>query len=1285
MLPGRDDSALPNPPQAASCSDQRFPDAPWRIAIDAGGTFTDAIALAPAGGWRRCKVPSDGTIRARAWGRAGDLRLRVALPAWVPEPARFLPRCQLRLGASSIAIKAAEGNNEWQLAQPLPLNLDGNAVTLETSLDAPLLAVHALVGCVPGDALPSIELRLSTTRGTNALLQGAAERGHERQRDGRSARVGLVVSDGFEDLLAIGDQSRPCIFALAIEKPPPLATCTIAARERRLSDGTVRLAPDRDDVRSIGARLRAADVQSVAVSFLHSLRDPTHEHQVVAWFREDGFTAVVAASDLSQSPRYLTRCETATAHAAVAPVIAAFLDDVARHVPRATTFMLSSAGGVQRAEHFLARDSLMSGPAGGVAGFAEAGRRAGFTKLLGLDMGGTSADVARYDGEFRHRYETRVGTARVAAPALAIESVAAGGGSICVVWRGELRVGPASAGAHPGPACYGFGGPLTLTDINLLLGRMDPSRAIVPLSRSAAESALEAVRCLAAIERGVNVTREELLAGFLAVADERMSAAIEAVTLREGEDPREYTLVPFGGAGGQHACAIAERLGIQTILLPADAGLLSARGLLGASVERIARWAVLAPLSTIAQELVARMRAVEDDATTALRADIGADAAIVRGPRTASVKLAGQDRPLEVPFGEAADIRSAFGEAFHRLYGYLPPARELEIEALTAVVRAEARPIVSETSGSLEEESGRVGATRVFERDRLRVGFSIAGPALLVDGGSTAYLAPGWVAHVLPHGDMRAERTAVSTAIDAPAAESDLFACRLEAIALGMGEALERTAFSTNVKERLDYSCAVLDRDGQLAVNAPHLPVHLGALGVCVRGVAAALALAPGDVAVTNHPAFGGSHLPDITVITPVFDEEELVGYVANRAHHAEIGGTRPGSFPPTATCLAEEGVVIPPLFLIERGVPRFDRIESLLRGAPYPSRAIEENIADLQAAVAANAYGARVLGALAARHGRAGLARRFAAVLDGAELAMANTLASLPPAESCAIERLDDGTPIEVRVTTSANGRARIDFTGSGPERRDSFNAPLAVVRAATLYCLRLLIGEDVPMNEGLLRRIDLIVPEGFLNPRFHADPQRCPPVVAGNTETSSRVTDALLKALRLAACSQGTMNNLLFGNVRFGAYETIAGGSGATRERDGADAVHTHMTNTRITDPEVFERRAPVVVRRFAIRHGSGGAGRTRGGDGVVREIEFREAVEVSILSQHRIERPYGVDGGEPGLPGGQWIIRADGSIQSIAGVVAIDLAAGDSVHIETPGGGGWGTPLMPAPLPR
>ncbi len=1236
----------------------------WRIALDTGGTFTDAIAIAPDGTWHRRKVPSDGAIPARAVS-IDSMTIRLEVPSWLPASTRFLDGWILATRAGETARLVASSNGVWTVDRPI--TIDG-AVRLTGGLDAPMLAVHVLTGCMPDEPLPPLELRLSTTRGTNALLQR------------RGARTALIVSRGFADILDIGDQSRPQLFALAIEKPAPIAHMVVAIDERRCADGTVRAAPDPAALDLLAAHLKQHGIESVAIALLHALPDPAHEHLVRAAMQRGGFNDVALASELCDAPRYLSRAETSVVHATLAPVIRRYLADVATRVSSRSTFMLTSAGGLQRADRFLARDCLLSGPAGGLAGVAEAGRRVGRTRLLGLDMGGTSADVSRFDGDFTYRFETRVGSARVAAPALAIESVAAGGGSICSFVRGELRVGPESAGAHPGPACYGQGGPFTLTDVNLLLGRMDPARAIVPITAAPSEQACEALRAMVSASRGTSMTRNELLLSLVAIADERMAMAIAAVSVREGADPRDYTLVPFGGAGGQHACSLAERLGISEILFPVDAGLLSARGLLGASIERFAAEPVFAPLSAIETSLDARMRAVETQALDAVRSESG-DGPVAIAQRLVSIRLVGQDQALEIPFGDASAIRRSFRDAFEQRFGYPPPGRELEVEALRAIARAEV-PVLRENARGTATVAPGGGALPVFDRHSLPPGSSISGPALVVDDGATVSLAKEWTADVTDDSDLLARRLSPALHRDEAAAELDLFACRLEAIATSMGELLRRTAFSTNVKERLDFSCAVLDAQGTLLQNAPHLPVHLGAIGACVRGVAQTIDLHPGDVAITNHPAFGGSHLPDVTLVTPVFVQATLIGYVANRAHHAEIGGTRPGSFPPAATRLVEEGVVISPTLLVRGdGGPRAmeDGLAQLARmftEAPYPTRALDENLADIRAALAANASGAAQLRRLAERHGVERMQALGEALLARADHALGIALARLPAGRRDVFERLDDGSPIALTVTLRAGGTACVDFTGTAATHPGNLNAPLAVVRAATLYVLRLLIGEDIPMNEGLLRRIELIVPEGsLLNPIFDPDPARCPAVVAGNTETSQRVTDALLRAFHLAACSQGTMNNLLFGNEHYSAYETIAGGSGATHERAGADAVHTHMTNTRITDPEVLERRCPVLIREFAIRRESGGRGAQRGGDGVTREIEFLTPVQVSFLSQHRVERPYGAEGGDHGAPGQQWLVRRDGTREPLPGIVALDCRAGEAIRIETPGGGAWG----------
>ncbi|MBL9118301.1 MAG: hydantoinase B/oxoprolinase family protein [Phycisphaerae bacterium] len=1254
----------------------------WRIALDTGGTFTDAIAIDPAGRWHRRKVPSDGSIPCVSQALGRELAL-VRAPWWLPAPESTLLGGLAQWPDGTVRRLQSASAEGWQVDGEIPpgthvirvrIPARNASPTADAWLDAPVLAISALVGIAPTAAFPPIELRLSTTRGTNALLER------------RGARTGLLITHGFEDLLEIGDQSRPDLFAVAIRKREPLCELVLGLEERLLADGSRRRPFNKTSLETLLPKLRSEGIESVAVASIHALAHPEHEAEIVDAIRTHLKIDVVGAASLSDSGRFLSRVETAVVHAALAPVIRRYLENVAPSIEQTSTFMMTSAGGLQRADRYLARDSLLSGPAGGAAGVAEIAGRINRSTLLGFDMGGTSTDVTRFDGGLRYRFETRVGGARVAAPAIAIESVAAGGGSICRVRRGELQVGPESAGANPGPACYGRGGPLTLTDVNLLLGRMDPDHGSIPLDSAASRRALDAVRAELATERGEEITPGALLEAFIDIADERMAGTIANVTVREGADPRDYALVAFGGAGGQHACALAQRLGIAEVVFPTDAGILSARGVLGARIERFASEAILQPLTACTAELMSIAERLGDEAMQAVRRDIPTPTqGIAIGTRLVSVRLDGQDQALDLPFRGPESIPLAFAAAFRNLFGYAPPSRPLVVEALrvSAIAPSDLEASASPLTRVTERPVSVATRQGTLDRSTLQPGDTLIGPSLLLDDGATAYLPRGWQAKVNDHGDVLATRIGSDATTSAPRtggdiAELDLFACRLEATATSMGELLRRTAFSTNVKERLDYSCAVLDAQGMLLQNAPHLPVHLGAMGVCVRGVAAALELGPGDVAITNHPAYGGSHLPDVTLITPVFIDGMRVGYVANRAHHAEIGGSRPGSFPPNAKTLAEEGVVIEPMRLVEAGVPRFERIEALLRAGPWPSRAVEENIADLRASLAANSFGAAELTRLVRLTGAKRFAELGEELLRRSQRALEGALRRRGNGRFHALERLDDGSPIEVRITLD-DGRATIDFTGSAGVHPRNLNAPLAVVRAATLYVLRLLVGEEIPMNEGLLRPVQLIVPTGMLNPPFDGaagrDPHRAPPVVTGNTETSQRVTDALLRAFGLCAGSQGTMNNLLFGNASYGAYETICGGSGATADAPGASAVHTHMTNTRITDPEVLERRCPVIVRSFAVRHGSGGQGRHRGGDGVAREIEFREATQVSILAQHRIEQPYGLADGSPGAVGRQWHITADGTRHALPGIAAIDCEPGDAIRIETPGGGGYG----------
>jgi 5-oxoprolinase (ATP-hydrolysing) len=1011
-----------------------------------------------------------------------------------------------------------------------------------------------------------------------------------------------------------------------------------------------------------------------------------------------GFDHVSISSEIAATIKLLPRAQTTVVNAYLSPLIGDYLERVRANLDRSALLVMTSAGGLLDPAGFRPKDSLLSGPAGGVVGAARAGLRSGEARVISFDMGGTSTDVARYDEDFEYVWEHEVGDAHLVAPALGLETVAAGGGSVLWLDGERLRVGPRSAGAEPGPACYGAGGPLTLTDVNLLLGRLVADRFGIPVQSA---PAAERLRVLAAeLERrtGRAVATEALLEGALAIANETMADAIRRISVRRGYDPGEYALVCFGGAGGQHACGVADQLGIRRVIVPTDAALLSARGLAHARVERFVERQVLEPIAEAEPRIAGWVAELSARAIAEVEAaGVPRDRIEVRR-RLLHLRFLGQESSLTVDWAPDTPIAPAFVERYRTLFGHRPEKRPVELESLRVVVSS-----VEEDEPSAEapaapatveaEERHRCYASGdwlelpLHERERLPPGARIDGPALVVETHSCVVVEPGWSAAIDGAGSIVLDRRESQVAHAGEdhdetgrpeAVRLELFTQRFHSLVREMGEQLERTSVSTNVKERLDFSCALLDPTGELVVNAPHIPVHLGALGECVRSIWSAMALGPEDVVVTNHPAFGGSHLPDVTVVAPVFVDEDggkMLGYLASRAHHAEIGGVRPGSMPPTATRLAEEGVVLAPDYLLRHGRPRWDELRRRLLAGAHPTRSIEDNLADLRAAVAASLTGAAALRRLAARHGPDTVLHYMAALKGLAEERMREALGALPDGRYEAAERLDDGSPIRVRIDLSGT-EATIDFAGSAAVHPGNLNATPAIVRSAVLYVLRLLIDEPLPLNEGLLRPVRLVVPRGMLNPGFPDDARNAPAVVGGNVETSQRIVDTLIKALGLAACSQGTMNNLIFGNPRFGYYETLGGGCGAGPGFDGASAVHSHMTNTRITDPEVVEHRYPVRVERFAVRRGSGGSGKFRGGDGLVRELSFLEPVSLSVLSQHRNAGPFGVDGGEAGARGVQRVVRRDGSVEQLGAIDGRELEAGDRVVVETPGGGGWGS---------
>jgi 5-oxoprolinase (ATP-hydrolysing) len=911
-------------------------------------------------------------------------------------------------------------------------------------------------------------------------------------------------------------------------------------------------------------------------------------------------------------------------------------------------------------------------------------------------MGGTSTDVSRFDGRYELEYETEKAGVRVVAPMMSIETVAAGGGSICHFDGVKLTVGPDSAGADPGPACYGRGGPLAVTDVNFWLGKVLPDHFPFPLDRHAVKARLTAL--CDKIERGTGRRYElvELADGFLQVANANMAKAIRSVSIAKGYDPRDYVLVSFGGAAPQHACAVARELGIRNVLNHPDGGVLSALGLGMADVGAHRAAGVYQLYSERAvSELETAFARLESEARAEVSRE-GVPADRITTTRLLDLRYQGLDAFLTVPSPDAESNQTwadAYADEHRRLYGYVQEGRSLEIVAarVEATGRAAEKLPAAEhaprhTPAAREQRTAHFDArphqANVYDRGQLTAGGFVLGPAIIVEPISTTVVDPGWMAEVLSDGQILLTDTeqALTThaGTEADPVMLEIFNNQFAGIAEQMGITLRNTASSVNVKERLDFSCAVFTADGDLVANAPHIPVHLGAMSETVRRILADNPdTAPGDVFVTNDPYRGGSHLPDVTVVTPIHDRQtgRRIFFTASRAHHAEIGGVTPGSMPPFSRSLAEEGVLIRNFRLVAGGRSRLDELRSLLLSPPYPTRKVEDNLADVAAQVAANHQGARDLARLVERHSLTVVQAYMQHIQQAAQQKMQAALGRLPEGRYQFVDHLDDGSPIAVAVSVAGH-RAIIDFTGTGPVVGGNLNANRAIVTAAVMYVLRCLIDEDIPLNQGVLAPVEIVLPECLLNPRERSSPAECPAVVGGNVETSQRVVDVLLGALGVAAAGQGTMNNLLFGDATFGYYETICGGAGATATADGADAVHTHMTNTRITDPEVIEQRHPVRVLEFSIRRGSGGKGKHRGGDGVVRRLEFLRDLEVSILSQRRGPyRPYGLKGGQPGAPGLNLLIRADGRRKQLPGHVRFQARAGDVLVIETPGGGGYG----------
>jgi 5-oxoprolinase (ATP-hydrolysing) len=1224
----------------------------WQFWIDRGGTFTDVVALHPDGSLRVHKLLSEN------------------------------PECYR---------------------------------------DAAIQGIRAILGLEPGEAIPLEQvaaIKMGTTVATNALLERKGE------------RTVFVTTQGFRDMLRIGYQNRPDIFARQIVLPELLYEQVIEVAERIDAHGQELLPITEEAKGQLLAALQAAfdqDIRSCAIVLLHGYRYPAHEQQVAELVQQIGFTQISVSHQVSPLIKLVSRGDTTVVDAYLSPILRRYVDQVVQDLQEGAPppasgvrpsslpqlLFMQSNGGLTDARSFQGKDSLLSGPAGGVVAAAHTSTAAGLDKIIGFDMGGTSTDVAHFAGEYERRFETELAGVRLRAPMMAIHTIAAGGGSLLQFDGARFRVGPESAGANPGPACYRRGGGLTVTDCNVMLGKLQPdffpkvfgASGNLPLDRALVQQKF--AQLTQAVGQGK--TPEQVAQGFLAIAVEKMATAIKTISVQRGYDITEYTLCCFGSAGAQHACLLADALGIRQIFLHPLAGVLSAYGM-GLAEQRILKdESVELSLSEAhlhqLQQVVDRLA---HNARTELAHQIG-QPDNVQVVAKLHLCYEGTDSPLSVDFASVEQMQSQFQQLHAQRYGFVSEDKAL-IVATASVEAISPSPVVREPALPCRSEAPLAPVatvqmyvdqhwqpTPVYRRSQVAPGDRIVAPALIIEPTSTIVVELGWVAELTDQGHLLLKKTQApaSRCLQAQDLQSpdpvllEIFNHLFMAIAEQMGVALQNTSSSVNIKERLDFSCAIFDAEGNLIANAPHIPVHLGSMDRSVKSlIQAQQQLKPGDVYAINNPYNGGTHLPDITVITPVFAAESLaiaatpsvnptysaqpLFYVASRGHHADLGGITPGSMPPHSTHIAQEGVLIDQVQLVDRGHFREAELIALLTCGDYPVRNLRYNLADLKAQVAANAKGVQELLKMVSHFGLGTVQAYMQHVQDNAEESVRRVMDVLTPGHFT--YELDQGCQIRVQVSIDpAQRSATIDFSGTSPQQPNNFNAPLAVVQAVVLYVFRTLVEDDIPLNSGCLKPLHIRVPLGCM-----LNPQPPAAVVAGNVETSQAITNALYGALGILAAAQGTMNNFTFGNARYQYYETICGGSGAGPTFDGTDAVHTHMTNSRLTDPEVLEWRFPVLLQAFSIRPESGGSGFHRGGNGVIRRIQFRESMTATILASSRRIPPFGLAGGGPGAVGRNWLERGDGTIEPLDGTAQVEVYPGDVIVIATPGGGGYGQPV-------
>ena len=1161
--------------------------------------------------------------------------------------------------------------------------------------DAALAGIRELLGVVRDAPIPADRIavvKMGTTIATNALLERKGE------------ATALFITRGFRDALRIGYQNRPRIFDRHIVLPEMLYSAVHEIDERVGARGEVLTPLDLAQAQREIEAAYTSGMRACAIVLMHGYRYPQHEQQLAALACAAGFTQVSVSHEVSPLMKLVSRGDTTVADAYLSPVLRRYVEGITRELAGVQVMFMQSSGGLTDARLFQGKDSVLSGPAGGVVGMVRTAQAAGFDRIIGFDMGGTSTDVSHFAGDYECAFDTVVAGVRMRAPMMSIHTVAAGGGSILHFDGARMRVGPDSAGAQPGPAGYGHDGPLTVTDCNVLLGRIQPEffpAVFGTTGKSMLDSAAARRKFIALKEEIYNKNNnlqstEAIAEGFLRVAVSNMANAIKKISVARGYDVTRYTLACFGGAAGQHACRVADALAMPRVYIHPYAGVLSAYGMGLADITAMREQAVEATLNdALLPRLTAQLETLAGSASQEILAqNVSPQQIIVT--RRAHIKYDGTDTTLNVPFASVTEMTRSFESAYLGRYSFLMPSRALVVEAVSveassSTAGALTRPVAAKEINPDTNHSKPTAETHVqmysdgvyhnaplYRVENLKPGHCIAGPAIITDANATTVIEPQWQADVTAQGHLlltrsvvRAARSAVGTSVDPVLLE--IFNNLFRAIAEQMGVTLANTAYSVNIKERLDFSCALFDAQGNLIANAPHMPVHLGSMGESVRWVIRdnAAHMRAGDVYMLNDPYRGGTHLPDITVITPVFssDGKTLLFYVGSRGHHADIGGTTPGSMPPDSRHIDEEGVLITNFLLIEAGQFRETETRALLANGPYPTRNIEQNLADLRAMVAANQKGATELARMVTEFGLDAVYSYMRHVQDNAEESVRRVIGALK--DGTFSYEMDDGAVIKVSIAINHAARsAVIDFTGTSPQRDSNFNAPSAVAMAAVLYVFRTLVDDDIPLNAGCLKPLQVIIPEGcMLNPRHPAA------VVAGNVETSQCVTDALYGALGAMGASQGTMNNFTFGNARHQYYETISGGSGAGPGFDGTSVVQTHMTNSRLTDPEVLEWRFPVLLESFELRRGSGGSGRYKGGDGGIRRVRFLEPMTAAILSGHRRVPPYGMAGGKPGAVGRNAVERVNGDTLELSGCAQTDMQTGDVFVIETPGGGGYG----------